>query len=181
MVIVCRKDHRRGLVRRLDLEIGFGPTSGPLPVRRLAGHSPGTAGFRRFRMSADYGRLPDCLFPRTDSEIGHRNRIRAEENTGIAVCPAARLVGDDQRTAVFRCFRLAVGGGGLRQGRLPWTEPGIGGQDWIWSDFGAAAGLAAGWPRSGDRRVPPFPDWCLLFPLVVEVVFVDWFGDRVSD
>ena len=25
VVIVCRGDHRRGLVRRLDLEIGFGP------------------------------------------------------------------------------------------------------------------------------------------------------------
>ncbi len=111
----CRTACFRGLVRRLDLEIGFGPASGPWPVWRLAGHSPGTAGFRRFRMSADCGRLQDRLFPWTDPEIGHRNRIRAEGNTGISVCPAVRPAGHHQRTAVFRRFQIGSGGDCLPQ------------------------------------------------------------------
>ena len=111
----CRTACFRGLVRRLDLEIGFGPASGPWPVWRLAGHSPGTAVFRRFRMSADCGRLPDRLFPWTDPEIGHRNRIRYEGNTGISVCPAVRPAGHHQRTAVFRRFQIGSGGDCLPQ------------------------------------------------------------------
>ena len=69
-------------------DIGFGPASELWLVWRLAGHGMGTAGFRRFRMNADCVSLPDCLFPRTDSEIGRRYRIRSEENTGI--CGLAR-------------------------------------------------------------------------------------------
>ena len=77
-----------GLNRGLAVEIGFGPASELWLVWRLAGHGMGTAGFRRFRMNADCVSLPDCLFPRTDSEIGRRYRIRSEENTGI--CGLAR-------------------------------------------------------------------------------------------
>ena len=66
-------------------------------------------------MNVDCVRLPNRLFPRTDSEIEHRNRIQVEGNTGISVCLPVRLVGDDQRTGVFRCFRLDVGGGCLPQ------------------------------------------------------------------
>ena len=97
-----------GPVRRLAVEIGFGPVSGPWPVWRLAGHGPRTAGFRRFRIDTDCVRLPDCLFWWTDSGIGPRNRIRAEENTGIDVCPTVRLIGDNRRTLVFRRFRMGA-------------------------------------------------------------------------
>lgn len=105
----------RGLIGKSDLEIGFSPVWGPWPVWLLAGHGPGTAGFRRFRLGADCVRLPDRLFPRTDSEIEHLNRIRYEENAGISMRPAARLVGDDQRTAAFRCFWMDAGGDCLPQ------------------------------------------------------------------
>ena len=97
-----------GPVRRLAVEIGFGPVSGPWPVWRLAGLGLGTAGFRRFRIDTDCVHLPDHLFPWADSEIEHRNRIRAKENTGISVCPAARLIGDNRRTLVFRRFRMGA-------------------------------------------------------------------------
>ena len=122
----CRTACFRGLVRRLDLEIGFGPASGPWPVWRLAGHSPGTAVFRRFRMSADCGRLPDRLFPWTDPEIGHRNRIRYEGNTGISVCPAARPAGHHQRTMIFRLSWLGTVRGYALRRPAEWTGPGIG-------------------------------------------------------
>ena len=77
----------RGLVRGLGRDIGFGSALGPLPVWRLAGLGPGAAGFRRFRMSADCGRLSDRLFPWTDSEIGHRNRIRSVHGCAIGCVP----------------------------------------------------------------------------------------------
>ena len=40
--------------------------------------------------------------------------------------PAVRMVGDNQPTMVFRCFRLAVDGGCLPQWPAGWTGPGIG-------------------------------------------------------
>ena len=67
-----------------------------------------TAGFRRFRMNVDCVRLPNRLFPWTDPEIEHRNRIRYERNTGIDVCPTVRLIGDNRRTLVFRRSRLGT-------------------------------------------------------------------------
>ena len=104
-----------GLIRGLGCEIGFGSASGSCLVWRPAGHSPGIAGFRRFRIDMDCASLPDRLSPWTDSEIGHRDRIRAKENTGIDVCPTVRLIGDNQRTLVFRRFRLGAGGGYSQQ------------------------------------------------------------------
>ena len=115
VLIVCRGDHRRGPVRRLAVGIGLGPAWEPWPVWRPADRGLGTAGFRRFRMNVDCVRLPDRLFPWIDSGIEHRDRIRAEENTGIDVCPAARLIGDNQRTAGFRCSQLGVDGGCSQQ------------------------------------------------------------------
>ena len=106
--IVCRRRRCLGLVRRLAVEIGFGSVSWSWPVWRPAGHGLGTAGFSRFRMSANCGRLPNRPFPWTDSEIGLRNRIRYEGNTGISVCPAARPIDDNQRTAGFSRFRLGA-------------------------------------------------------------------------
>lgn len=109
--------------------------------------------------------LPDRLFPRTDSGIGRRNRIRVERNTGIDVCLAARPADFNRRTAVFRCFRLCAGGDCLSQAPLSWTGSEIGPRDWIWSGFGAVVGSAAGCSWSGNRRIPLFPDWCGLRPL----------------
>ncbi len=86
-VAVCGRGGSRGLNLESGAKIGFGPTSGPWPVRRLAGLGPGAAGFRRFRMSADCGRLSDRLFPWTDSEIGHRNRIRSVHGCAIGCVP----------------------------------------------------------------------------------------------
>ncbi len=122
-----------GPVRRLAVEIGFGSASGPWPVWRLAAHGPRTAGFLRFRIDTDCVRLPDHLFPWADSEIEHRNRIRAKGNTGISVCPAARLIGDNRRTLVFRRFRMGAGGDCLPWGPPSWTSSEIGPRDWIWS------------------------------------------------
>ena len=115
VVIVCHWCLRLGLVRRLAVEIGFGSVSWSWPVWRPAGHGLGTAGFSRFRMSANCGRLPNRPFPWTGSEIGLRNRIRYEGNTGISVCPAARPIDDNQRTAGFSRFRL-----GAVCGRVLW-------------------------------------------------------------
>ena len=145
-----------GPVRRLAVEIGFGPVSGPWPVWRLAGHGPRTAGFRRFRIDTDCVHLPDHLFPWTDSGIGHRDRIRYEGNTGISVCLAARPADFNRRTAGFRWFRLCTGGDCLSQAPLSWTGSEIGPRDWIWFGFGAVTGLAAGCSWSGNRGIPPF-------------------------
>lgn len=71
-----------------------------------------------------------------------------------------RLVGDDQRTAVFRYFRLCAGGDCLSQAPPSWTGSEIGRRDWIWFGLGAVAGLTAGWSWSGNRRILPFLDEC---------------------
>ena len=144
-----------GLVRGLAVEIGFGPASGPWPVWRLAGHGMGTAGFRRFRMSADCGHLPDRLFPRTDSGIGRRNRIRYEVNTGIDVCPAVRQIDDNQRTLVFRRFRLGAGVDCPPQRRYSWTDSKVGRRDRIWTvDCGGIGDVSRCAAGERGSRVP---------------------------
>ena len=50
---VCCGGRTCGLDRESDLEIGFSTAWELWLVWRLAGHGMGTAGFRRFRMSAD--------------------------------------------------------------------------------------------------------------------------------
>ncbi len=101
IVPACRTACFRGLIRRLTVEIGFGPASGPWPVWRLAGHGLRTEGFSRFRMGADCVRLPDCLFSWSGSGIGCGNRIRSPR------------IGRGRRHAVcvdcwFRCVSLPV-------------------------------------------------------------------------
>ena len=81
------------------------------------------------------------------------------------MCLAVRPVGCNQRALVFRCFRVDAVGTVCRSGRYLWTSSEIGRRDWIWSGFGAVAGLAAGCSWSENRGIPPFLDWCGLRPL----------------
>ena len=158
IAVACRTACFRGLIRRLDIEIGFDPCMAAQSAAFLIDRIPKALGFRRFRMGADCVRLPDCLFPWIGSRIGRRNRIRYEGNTGISVCLAARPADFNRRTVVFRWFRLCAGGDCLSQASPSWTDSGIRVRDWVWSDFGAVAGLAAGWSWSGNRGIQPFLD-----------------------
>ena len=156
IAVACRTACFRGLIRRLDIEIGFDPCMAAQSAAFLIDRIPKALGFRRFRMGADCVRLPDCLFPWIGSRIGRRNRIRYEGNTGISVCLAVRPVGCNQRALVFRCFRVDAVGTVCRSGRYLWTSSEIGRRDWIWFGFGAVTGLAAGCSWSGNLGIPPF-------------------------
>ena len=135
-------------------------------------------------MSADCVRLPDRLFPWTDSEIEHRNRIRAGENTGIDVCPAVRLIGDNRRTLVFRRFRIGVVCDRCRTacfcGLIRESDPEIG--------FGTGGALESVCARLHDRPVIiNEPRYSAVSGWIRVVIVcrsrrcpVDWFGDQAS-
>lgn len=76
-VAVCGRGGSRGLNLESGAKIGFGPTSGPRPVWRLAGRGPGTAGFRRFRIGVCCFRSSLRWCSWTGSEIGCRIRNRS--------------------------------------------------------------------------------------------------------
>jgi hypothetical protein len=110
----------------LDIEIGFDPCMAAQSAAFLIDRIPKALGFRRFRMGADCVCLPDCLFSWIGSRIGHRDRIRAEGNTGISVCPAVRPAGHHQRTMIFRLSWLGAVRGYARRRPAEWTGSGIG-------------------------------------------------------
>ena len=168
---------------------------------RLAGHSPGTARFRRFWIGVCCFRSSLRWCSRTDSEIGRRIRNQSAHGMwtfrrvrqGVAeycgsrvmragfAYSAGRVSGLNRESGdnigfspcggvVIAVVLACLGFGnygippfldwcGLRPlpDRLfPRTGSEIGPRDWIWSGFGAVAGLAAGWSQSGNRGIPPF-------------------------
>ena len=110
-------------------------------------------------MGADCVRLPDHLFPWADSGIEHRNRIRAEENTGISVCPAVRPAGHHQRTTVFHRFWMDTGGDCLPQ--LPLSRGPVR-RSGLEIGFGPCGMLVTGdvmtYTGFGNRGISPFLD-----------------------
>ena len=102
--------------------------------------------------------IVDCDHSRTGRVSGLNRESWAE--IGFVPCEVSRLPARwlvlISGTAGFCRFRLDAGGDRLPQGSPSWTGSEIGPRDWIWSDFGAIAGSAAGWSQSRNRRIPPF-------------------------
>ena len=91
-------------------------------------------------MSADCARCRTTCFRglirKSGTDIGFDPSVAAES--------AVFLIDRISKALGFRCFRLDTGVDRLSLAPLSWTDSGIRVRDWIWSGFGAVAGLAAG-------------------------------------
>ena len=109
-------------VRRLAVEIGFGPASELWPVWRLAGHGLGTAGFRRFRIDTDCVRCRTACFRglirESDIEIGF--------NPCMAAQSAVFLIDRIPKALGFRRSRMDTDCVRLPDCLFWWTDSGIG-------------------------------------------------------